>query len=371
VNNAGQVFRLTPPSQWTMLPIQAPQARVALGAAGLYFIGKDQKIRKMDIMSTAAPMAPMVQPGMMQQPMQMPQQQFPGMPQQAVLGGGAELQLTPMPFDLDGALIDVAVGQHIWGVNAQDMVFRRDGPSWTRVEGALKQISAAADGSVYGVNASQEIWRHDNGRWSKLDGAAVHVSVGNASNVWCVNQAGQIWRRDGNSWTNIPNGAVGPAKEICVGVDGTVYCVGVNQTVHMFANGNWLPLPGAVTCLSVYDRQNIVGCNSAGQCWRLTPPSQWTQFAQQVPGVRRISIGPTGCVLVTMDQKIHKFEVVAQQPMMMPGMMPSMMPGMMGQPVLMQGGFGAQVFVAVCACNVQYIAVSHQPGQPMMYPGAM
>jgi len=283
----------------------------------------------------------MVQPQMQQPGMMMPQQQpqggmmmnaggmaMPAMQQQPGVMMGAQPQmqaggamhLAPHHSEVDGALVDVAVGQHVWGVNAQDMVFRRDGAAWTRVEGALKRICAAADGSVYGVNATQEIWKFENGHWVKLDGAAVQVSCGSAHAVWVVNQAGQIWRRDGATWTNVPNGAAGAAKEVCVGVDGSVYMVSASGAIFHWENNNWTPLPGAVVSLSVYDRDNIVGCNAAGQCWRLTPPTTWSQFAHHLPNAKRVSIGPSGCWVLTADQKIHKYDNAAMGGMMPGGM---------------------------------------------------
>jgi hypothetical protein len=128
---------------------------------------------------------------------------------------------------------------------------------------------ALVAGSVCGINAAQEIWQWQNGRWSKLDGAAVHVAC-NGGAVWCVNAAGMVRattrarvvdgalrRRFGDVMvrcgttyqTECVRGGVvrvlhgatqvaGAAKEICVGVDGTVYMVGVSQVAYRWENNN-------------------------------------------------------------------------------------------------------------------------------------
>jgi hypothetical protein len=110
--------------------------------------------------NTVSPQAPTQQPQLQQQPqmgmmmnaggmgmmMQAQQQQAMMMMQQQSTAQSTIITLSPQHQTVDGALADVAVGSSVWGVSAQDMIFRRDGMVWTRVDGALKQISAGADG---------------------------------------------------------------------------------------------------------------------------------------------------------------------------------------------------------------------------------
>jgi hypothetical protein len=55
--------------------------------------------------------------------------------------------------------VSVASDGTVWGVNANDMIYRRDGNYWTQIPGRLKQISVGSSSRVWGVNANNEIYR--------------------------------------------------------------------------------------------------------------------------------------------------------------------------------------------------------------------
>jgi hypothetical protein len=75
------------------------------------------------------------------------------------------IELHKVVQDVDGLLTDVSVGRQVWGVNAANEIFRRDGQSWTKLPGLLTVISAADDGTVYGRNSTDNIFRWENNNW--------------------------------------------------------------------------------------------------------------------------------------------------------------------------------------------------------------
>jgi hypothetical protein len=71
---------------------------------------------------------------------------------------------------------------HVWGVNSSDRIYYRAGfsGSWTRIGGALKQVSVSSDGNhVWGVNSNDQIYYRAgfSGSWTRIGGALKQVSV--------------------------------------------------------------------------------------------------------------------------------------------------------------------------------------------------
>ena len=62
------------------------------------------------------------------------------------------------------------------------------GYPWTQIEGKLKHISAAADGTVWGVNSSDTIYRRTGSTWTSISGKLKQISVGSSAHIWGVNQ---------------------------------------------------------------------------------------------------------------------------------------------------------------------------------------
>lgn len=71
--------------------------------------------------------------------------------------------------DVGGELIDISVGTKVWGVNRSHDIYRYDDGNWTKIEGKLKAISVADDGTVVGVNGQDEIYVYENQNWRKLN----------------------------------------------------------------------------------------------------------------------------------------------------------------------------------------------------------
>ena len=47
----------------------------------------------------------------------------------------------------------------MWGVNANDQIYRRTGSAWEEGPGALKQLSTGGAALVWGVNKDDKIYR--------------------------------------------------------------------------------------------------------------------------------------------------------------------------------------------------------------------
>jgi Tectonin domain len=160
-----------------------------------------------------------------------------------------------------GALKQVSVGSTniVWGVNADDKVYRRGSNAWEQMPGRLKHVSAAADGSVWGVNASDEIYRWNGSSWTRIAGALKQISVGASNIVWGVNASNKIFRWNGSSWDPV----AGALIHVAAGSDGAVWGVNAGNEIFSWTGSQWQPIAGRLKQLSVGSTNSIWGVNAS------------------------------------------------------------------------------------------------------------
>jgi hypothetical protein len=58
-------------------------------------------------------------------------------------------------------MIFVSVGsaKNIWALDGSDQIFQWSGSAWQKMSGALRNISAASDGTVWGVAGDGTVWK--------------------------------------------------------------------------------------------------------------------------------------------------------------------------------------------------------------------
>ncbi len=161
--------------------------------------------------------------------------------------------------------IDVGNAGAIWGVNADDKIYRWNGSSWTQVSGALKHVSVAADGTVWGVNVDDKIYRRDGNAWTQISGRLKQIDVGNAGAIWGVNADDKIYRWNGSSWTQVS----GALKHVSVAADGTVWGVNADDKIYRWGGGAWVQVPGALKQVSVGAAGLVWGVNNDDKIYRL------------------------------------------------------------------------------------------------------
>ena len=87
---------------------------------------------------------------------------------------------------------------------------KRGGGGWARINGSLKQISAAGKDWIWGVNNNNQIYTCNkpckDSNWINIPGSLSQVE-GGETEVWGVNSANNIYKMNidhSNSWTQIP-----------------------------------------------------------------------------------------------------------------------------------------------------------------------
>ncbi|XP_073513806.1 fish-egg lectin-like [Phyllobates terribilis] len=122
---------------------------------------------------------------------------------------------TVLPFiQLDGGLKYYTCGLNgCWGVNGINNIYYRydvqpsacRGSRWQQIEGSLVMVEVATDGSVYGVNAQGMVYKRDGisadnpigTSWTRLEiaGSFRHVTY-DQGDLWLLTQSGAIYKCD-------------------------------------------------------------------------------------------------------------------------------------------------------------------------------
>ena len=215
-----------------------------------------------------------------------------------VMGGSGESALVTSDVDagigwskLNGALkhVSVAADGTVWGISANDSIYRRDGNSWTKIPGALKQISVGSANHVWGVNSSDYIYRWTGSGWQNISGRLKQVSVAADGTVWGVSANDNIYRRDGNSWTRIPGGL----KQISVGSASKVWAVNKWNNIWSWDGSNWHRESGSLKYIDIASDGSIWGIDSNNQVF-VRKDNDWVQVAGSL---KQISIGSVNRIL--------------------------------------------------------------------------
>ena len=165
-----------------------------------------------------------------------------------------------------GRLRQLSVGgaNHVWGVAADDKVFRWTGGGWDEVGGALRNVAVGADGTVWGVTGAGAVFRRDGQAWTNLPGALKQLSVGSARHVWGVTHKDEIYRWTGAGWERIE----GALSNIAVGADGTVWGATGAGAIFRRDGSGWTNIGGALKQLAVGNARNVWGVTGAGELFR-------------------------------------------------------------------------------------------------------
>lgn len=155
-------------------------------------------------------------------------------------------QVTGTPANLKQISCGTAslgASSNLWGVNADDEIFRavfdNTGKitSWQKVNGSLKWVSAAGDGTVYGVNSVNAVFKYTGtNSWKPVAGTLTQVSVGDVSRIWGINEDGDIFEYIFNNGESGFQPVEGNLINIAAGGDGVVYGVGQGGIVYYYDN---------------------------------------------------------------------------------------------------------------------------------------
>jgi virginiamycin B lyase len=167
-------------------------------------------------------------------------------------------------------------------------IYHWRGETWHKIDGALRHITVAEDGSILGCNAAHEIWWRQGevgSTWMKMPGLLVMASVHKwGKHIWGVNAAGEIWthsevqkpkktretkqqktvsRFTSVAWQQMP----GKLRQVASSKYG-IYGVNDNADIFQWTGANWEKLSGAARHISVGADGSVWVCNDAHEIFR-------------------------------------------------------------------------------------------------------
>jgi hypothetical protein len=148
---------------------------------------------------------------------------------------------------------------------------------WEKLPGAAVDVGAAPNGivRVIGTGFGSYQWNYKTRNWDQKPETGVeHLSLDPAGNPWFVGRAGFIWF---NKAVPAPK-----AKDIGVGLDGTVWIIGVDGSIQRLnkATGAWTKVEGGAVNVAVTSEGNPVVVNAGGQIFFWKPAiNNWVHIS--------------------------------------------------------------------------------------------
>lgn len=143
------------------------------------------------------------------------------------------------------------------------------------VDIAYRSDANSVPRTLYCAGTDGQIYRRTTGAWSQVGGvtSVVRIAAGPIYNhselgadvIWAVTSDGSIkYRKDGVNWITLPspkraNGTSGPAKDIGVGIDGSVWILGGDAQGGGFGVYVWNEQPAAGTAPARNQWLNVPG----------------------------------------------------------------------------------------------------------------
>lgn len=199
--------------------------------------------------------------------------------------------------------ISVGSANSIWGVNAQQQIFKFNSTTkgFDQIPGSFVQVATGGGNTfqadaTWGINASHQIYHYFGGTWQSVSGnlSSIVVGLGNGGcypyEVWGINSASQAYRFNNcNASWEVP---IGSFASIAT-AGGEVWGVGTNNAVYRFnlstrqfdlmPRSMWQITVGPDGVWGVYAGQR----RGTQSVWQFSPGTQnWFQ----VPGALRVIV---------------------------------------------------------------------------------
>ncbi|GCE15577.1 CAP domain-containing protein [Tengunoibacter tsumagoiensis] len=153
------------------------------------------------------------------------------------------------------AFVSLSCGSasNLWAVGTDYFCYQNTGSGWTKIvylpgAGAAggPLITTAADGTTWWCDNRGMPARYTGSTWDWSVSSAtgwtfLQLSCGSTTNVWGIGNNSQYYKlaASGTSWTTAMPGT---GKQVSVASDGTVWSIGLDNTVSRLVNNAWVQL---------------------------------------------------------------------------------------------------------------------------------
>ena len=168
--------------------------------------------------------------------------------------------------------VSVARGDHIWVLNDQGVLYKREGDYWAinRVQQPVMHVSTGSDGTVWAIDQNQSLWyrSHNVPIWRKDPAAkAVQIDVASKDKIWALTAAGDIYQHVDDGWRKKVSQS--GALSLSVGSDGEVWYVDGGMKTTRLAGSTWVQIGDrSMMQISVRNATEVWGVNIAGELWQ-------------------------------------------------------------------------------------------------------
>ncbi|HLA45708.1 MAG TPA: tectonin domain-containing protein [Aggregatilineales bacterium] len=195
--------------------------------------------------------------------------------------------------------VQVSVGRqdHIWLLNADGNLYRRDKGQWEfqRLTVRFMDIAAGSDGTVFAVDRDQGIWfrTYVNPAWQRDPVAkAVNVAVGSRDHIWSVTADGDLYQRVQDKWA-FRSKHVG-AISISAGADGSVFYIDPGLALYELIGDKWQARPVHPSIqVSVRHRKELWCIGVGGELWHILD-KLWTRVPHPAETVQKTYVVQRG-----------------------------------------------------------------------------
>lgn len=138
--------------------------------------------------------------------------------------------------------LTVGLDGSLWHVDEGYRIRVRRGSGWQDFAGKARQVAVGPKGQIWAVGVDAvaggyPLCEHDGKEFKPISEGAAGTQIAAApdGSLWAINDMGAVWRYAERKWQSCP----GLARQVCVGMDGTVWIVGLDSEGDSYPVLKW------------------------------------------------------------------------------------------------------------------------------------
>ncbi len=204
------------------------------------------------------------------------------------LVASAQVEFGEMP----GEAIDLGIGANgsVWMIGRDFKAYHfTDSEGWLGIESAdLRRIAVDPEGNPWVINKNFAMFRLVNDQWQSIPGQARGIGIGADGSVYHIGLSNTLYKWDGTNWGE---GFGADAREVAVDPEGNPWTVTTKGEMNRYMNGKKEFLPGKALDIDISSNGvvHVIG-NDGHKIWRWTG-TEWENSSILEPRVARIAVG--------------------------------------------------------------------------------
>jgi hypothetical protein len=198
---------------------------------------------------------------------------------------------------LTGLARDLGIGANgtAWAIGTDQKAYRLNGTTWVVSPSAnLTRVAIDPKGNPWAVGKNNAILRLVAAKWQPMPGQAFDLGIGADGTVYAVGLSNTLFRWNGSSWGQ---GFGSDAAQVAVDPQGNPWTVGKTGQIARYVAGKKEVLPGTALDIAVASNGTVLVIGTdARRIWRWTG-KDWVTVGE-VPQAARIAAAPNGAAWI-------------------------------------------------------------------------